>query len=371
VSLFERILAAAGAGDRGRGPGSRRRGRRGAPDDFGQLDERRAALLAALDFGGLSTSLAVAMLEDPFPLARADVARVLASEADPSRVCWSASTRRQRPVGRSYAMLAAGRIGRPALGIALGGLGDGCRWCVRPRPGPACHGGEEAFEPIVKLLQVEREPRCSSRARQPVAARRAAVGGRGGPLCRSGRARPAAGGGRLAGPQPAAAAFSGAAAARRRRRAGDRVTALAGLAGGPLDEADRRAVAAALGDRTGGSARGLPGPGRPARGHLEGSRPASWPRCGRPSRPSSRSAPCALRDRGRRSARMRRCSRSRAVTSRGWRPRRSPPWPAAARPRPRSSPRSGSGTPRPGGGARGRGGAAAAAEPARRSSAGC
>jgi hypothetical protein len=113
------------------------------PDDFGQLDERRAALLAALDFGGLPNSLAVAMLEDPFPQARAEAARVLASEADPARVALVRQYAGDAdPWARSHAMVAAGRIGRPALAVALGGPTTRCRWSARPRVG-ACHGGEE------------------------------------------------------------------------------------------------------------------------------------------------------------------------------------------------------------------------------------
>ena len=251
MSLFERILArrlapaiaaaalaAAGAAVAG------------APDDFGQLDERRAALLAALDFGGLSTSLAVAMLEDPFPLARADVARVLASEADPSRVLLVGQYAGDSdPWARSYAMLAAGRIGRPALGIALGGLGDGVPLVRQAAAWAACHGGEEAFEPIVKLLQVEREPAVLEAAlanlwrlgERPWEAEAARFAGRAEPGLRRAAAASLA---RSQRPQRSAAL---------RLLAGDvepviRVTALAGLAGGPLDEADRRSVAVALGD---------------------------------------------------------------------------------------------------------------------------
>ena len=142
-----------------------------------------------------------------------------------------------------------------------------------------------------------------------------------------------------------------------RRLAGDvepviRATALAGFADGPIDEADRRTVLAALGDpdwRVQAAACQV----LAARPEIELPAPAAtalvalW--AAEP--PQLAVGACARRPGGRRSARMPRCSRSPAATSRGWRPRRSPPLPAAARRRPRSSPRSGSVTASSGDGA--------------------
>ncbi len=220
------------------------------PDDFGQLDERRAALLEALDFGGLPSSLAVAMLEDPFALARADVARVLASEADPSRVALiDRYAGDGDPWARSYAMVAAGRIGRPALGVALRGLGDAVPLVRQAAAWAACHGGEEAFAPIAKLLGSEREPAVLEAAlanlwrlgERPWEAEAARFAGHAEPGLRRAAAASLA---RSRRPERAEAL---------RRLAGDvepviRATALAGLADGPIDAADRRLVAAAIGD---------------------------------------------------------------------------------------------------------------------------
>jgi hypothetical protein len=221
-----------------------------APDDFGQLDERRAALLEALDFGGLPNPLAIAMLEDPFPQARAGAARALASEADPSRVALVGQYAGDADAwARSYAMVAAGRIGPPALGVAARGLDDAVPLVRQAAAWAACHGGEEAFEPIAKLLVREREPAVLEAAlanlwrlgERPWEAEAARFAGREEPGLRR------------------AAAVSLARSRRPERTEalrlliGDvepviRATALAGLADGPVDAADRSAVLAALGD---------------------------------------------------------------------------------------------------------------------------
>ena len=221
-----------------------------APDDFGQLDERRAALLEALDFGGLPDPLAIAMLEDPFPQARAGAARALASEADPSRVALVGQYAGDADaLARAYAMVAAGRIGPPALGVAARGLDDAVPLVRQAAAWAACHGGEEAFEPIAKLLLREREPAVLEAAlanlwrlgERPWEAEAARFAGRDEPGLRR------------------AAAVSLARSRRPERTEalrlliGDvepviRATALAGLADGPVDAADRSAVLAALGD---------------------------------------------------------------------------------------------------------------------------
>jgi cyclophilin family peptidyl-prolyl cis-trans isomerase len=220
------------------------------PDDFGQLDERRAALLAALDFGGLPNSLAVAMLEDPFPQARAEAARVLASEADPARVALVRQYAGDADLwARSHAMVAAGRIGRPALAVALGGLHDAVPVVRQSAAWAACHGGEEAFDAIATLLGGEREEAVLETAlanlwrlgERPWEAEAARFAGRDEPGLRRAAAASLA---RSRRPQRAEAL---------RRLAGDvepviRATALAGFADGPIDEADRRAVLGALGD---------------------------------------------------------------------------------------------------------------------------
>ena len=221
-----------------------------AQDDFGQLDERRAALLEALDFGGLPSSLAIAVLEDPFPQARADAARALASEADPSRVTLVGQYAGDGdPGARCYAMVAAGRIGPPALAVSVRGLADAVPLVRQAAAWAACHGGEEAFEPVARLLRGEREP----------AVLEAALAN----LWRLGERPWEAEAARFAGRQEPGLRRAAAVSLARSRRLersealrlliGDvepviRATALAGLAAGPLDEADRRAVAGALGD---------------------------------------------------------------------------------------------------------------------------
>jgi hypothetical protein len=317
------------------------------PDDFGQLDERRAALLAALDFGGLPNSLAVAMLEDPFPQARAEAARVLASEADPARVALIGQYAGDAdPWARSHAMVAAGRIGRPALAVALGGLHDAVPLVRQAAAWAACHGGEEAFGPIATLLGSERDQAVLEAAlanlwrfgERPWEAEAARFAGRDEPGLRRAAAASLA---RSRRPERAEAL---------RRLAGDvepviRATALAGFADGPVDEADRRAVLAALGDpdwRVQAAACQV----LAARSEIELPAPAAaalvalWA-----------AEPAQLAVEALRAAARPRCSRSPAATSHGWRPRRCRPLSAAARRRLRSSPRSGSVTASSGDGA--------------------
>ena len=224
-----------------------------AADDgsFGQLDERRAAALAALDFGGMSNSMAIAVLQDPlFPQVRVDAARVLASEADPAKVMLVRQFAGDGdPWTRTYAMVAAGRIGEPALEVALAGLDDGVPLVRQAAAWASLHGGARALEPIVRLLGREREAsvletaianlwRLGDALWEPHAARfagdpnsglrRAAAVA----LARSDRPERSEALRRLAAdPEPVI-----------------RATALSGLAAGPADTQDQRLVLAGLAD---------------------------------------------------------------------------------------------------------------------------
>jgi HEAT repeat protein len=155
------------------------------------------------------------------------------------------------PRARSYAMVAAGRIGRPALGVALGGLDDAVPLVRQAAAWAACHGGEEAFDPIAKLLRDERELAVLEAAlanlwrlgERPWEAEAARFAGHAEPGLR-----------RAAPPWPAA----GDREAGRCHPAGDVEPVigrrLAGLADGPVDAADRSAVLAASATPTGGAA---------------------------------------------------------------------------------------------------------------------
>ncbi len=130
-----------------------------APSTAGSgLDQRKAALLAALDFEGLSNSLGSVMLRDPFRVSRALAARALASEANPSRTRLVGEYAGDSdPWARHQAMLAAGRMGEPGLLIALGGLGDASPLVRQAAVWAVAHGGDKGFDRVVRLLASEPE----------------------------------------------------------------------------------------------------------------------------------------------------------------------------------------------------------------------
>jgi cyclophilin family peptidyl-prolyl cis-trans isomerase len=123
------------------------------------VEQRRAFLLRALDFGGLSNSMAVGMQQDPYPESRELAVRALASVADPTRLRllheYSKDTNAR---ARYQAMVAAGRIGPKALPVALAGLSDSAPLVRQSAAWAATHGGDEAFERVMGLLAGESDP---------------------------------------------------------------------------------------------------------------------------------------------------------------------------------------------------------------------
>jgi cyclophilin family peptidyl-prolyl cis-trans isomerase/HEAT repeat protein len=129
-----------------------------AGDDSG-LDSRRAYLYQAADRWWLPTSMAVGMLQDPFPQIRASAAQVLAVNVDPERWRLAAEYSRDASAGvRKQATLLAGRTGEAAVGVAVAMLRDRSAAVRQGAVWAASHGGKAAFEPITGLLTTERSP---------------------------------------------------------------------------------------------------------------------------------------------------------------------------------------------------------------------
>jgi len=118
---------------------------------------RQSYLLRDLDRWSLNISIAVAMLDDPFPDIRAQAVQVMAATADASQVQLLARYLADGDPGvRRNVMLAAGRMGEPGLGLALHGLKDSTPAVRQAAAWAACHGGSGAFEGISQILLTER-----------------------------------------------------------------------------------------------------------------------------------------------------------------------------------------------------------------------
>ncbi len=129
-----------------------------AADESG-MAPRRAFLYEATDRWWLDTSMAMGMLQDPYPETRTLAARVLAVNPTPERLRLleeyaedtSAATRQQ-------VMLAAGRLGRAGLGLALAGLRDRVPAVRQAAAWAVCQaGGGRGLEELAHLLLVERD----------------------------------------------------------------------------------------------------------------------------------------------------------------------------------------------------------------------
>jgi cyclophilin family peptidyl-prolyl cis-trans isomerase len=122
-------------------------------------EARRAFLYRALDFGGLSNSMAVAMQQDLYPVSRELAARALASNADPKRMrLLREYSRDLNPRARYQAMIAAGRIGPKAFGVARAGLGDAAALVRQSAVWAATHCGDEAFDSVIRVLLEDTDP---------------------------------------------------------------------------------------------------------------------------------------------------------------------------------------------------------------------
>ncbi len=120
---------------------------------------RKAAMLAAIDFKGLTNSIASGMLLDPYPISRILAARALASEADSARLrLVSEYARDGDPWVRYQTMIAAGRMAPDGLAVAARGLNDSAALVQQAAVWAASHHGEDAYQPVMQLLMTERDP---------------------------------------------------------------------------------------------------------------------------------------------------------------------------------------------------------------------
>ena len=100
------------------------------------LTKRKSVLFAANDFQGMTNSIGVALLQDPFPESRRLAARVLASDADPQRLRLLSEYAGDADAWTRYhAMVGAGRIGPEGITIALRGLKDSAPVVRQAAPG--------------------------------------------------------------------------------------------------------------------------------------------------------------------------------------------------------------------------------------------
>ena len=130
-----------------------------AADTSPDVNVRKAALLAAIDFEGLTNSIASGMLLDPYPISRILAARALASEADSARLRLVGEYARDGdPWVRYQTMIAAGRMAPDGLATAVGGLDDAAPLVRQAAVWAASHHGEDAYQPVMRLLLTERDP---------------------------------------------------------------------------------------------------------------------------------------------------------------------------------------------------------------------
>jgi cyclophilin family peptidyl-prolyl cis-trans isomerase/HEAT repeat protein len=124
----------------------------------GGLGPRRAYLLKSLDAWALDLSVAIPMVQDPQRIARAQAVTVIAS--NPSRKSLrllGMYAGDSDPRVRQRVMLAAGRLGRDGLKLALRGLSDRSPLVRQAAAWAACHSGPDALAPLTKLLRQERD----------------------------------------------------------------------------------------------------------------------------------------------------------------------------------------------------------------------
>jgi len=123
----------------------------------GSTASRQAFLWRALDSWFLPISQAVMMQQDPFASVRAQAAGVMASNVDPKRLPLLIRYMNDGDARvREQVMLAAGRMGKPGLQLAVHGLADSTPLVRQAAAWAAAHGGPEAFEPLSRHLAKER-----------------------------------------------------------------------------------------------------------------------------------------------------------------------------------------------------------------------
>jgi cyclophilin family peptidyl-prolyl cis-trans isomerase/HEAT repeat protein len=123
----------------------------------GSTASRRAFLWRALDSWSLPISQAVMMQQDPFASVRAQAAGVMASNVDPKRLPLLIRYMNDGDARvREQVMLAAGRMGKPGLQLAVHGLADSTPVVRQAAAWAVAHGGPEAFGPLSEQLAKER-----------------------------------------------------------------------------------------------------------------------------------------------------------------------------------------------------------------------
>jgi cyclophilin family peptidyl-prolyl cis-trans isomerase/HEAT repeat protein len=123
----------------------------------GSTASRRAFLWRALDGWSLPISQAVMMQQDPFASVRAQAAGVMASNVDPKRLPLLIRYMNDGDARvREQVMLAAGRMGKPGLRLAVHGLADSTPLVRQAAAWAVAHGGPDAFEPLSEQLVKER-----------------------------------------------------------------------------------------------------------------------------------------------------------------------------------------------------------------------
>ncbi|MEJ2188282.1 MAG: peptidylprolyl isomerase [Acidobacteriota bacterium] len=121
------------------------------------ISSRQAYLLQQIDSWSVSTSMWVAMVNDPYPSVRARAMQAVASNVGAQRIeLASLYIRDPDPLVREQVMLAAGRLGPDGLQLARQGLGDGSPAVRQAAAWAACLGGPEAFAALARLLLTER-----------------------------------------------------------------------------------------------------------------------------------------------------------------------------------------------------------------------
>jgi cyclophilin family peptidyl-prolyl cis-trans isomerase/HEAT repeat protein len=122
----------------------------------GSTASRRAFLWRALDSWSLPISQAVMMQQDQFASVRAQAAGVMASNVDTKSLPLLIRYMNDGDARvRENVMLAAGRMGRPGLQLAIHGLADSTPLVRQAAVWAAAHGGPEAFEPLSRHLVKE------------------------------------------------------------------------------------------------------------------------------------------------------------------------------------------------------------------------
>ena len=122
----------------------------------GSTASRRAFLWRALDSWSLPISQAVMMQQDPFASVRAQAAGVMASNVDTKRLPLLIRYMNDGDARvREQVMLAAGRMGKPGLRLAVHGLADSTPLVRQAAAWAVAHGGPEAFEPLSRHLARE------------------------------------------------------------------------------------------------------------------------------------------------------------------------------------------------------------------------